>query len=110
MKTWQDLSELVPPARDGHTPAGTYANNPIYDEIFGMAQGAEAQRVAGSLFGSMQQVSIHEQAISSLGRGYVGSAYHVWSDHVRCGNVRCWLLCLDATNSASSVLVNTDAG
>jgi len=45
----------------------------------------------------------------SLWRGYVGSAYHVWSDHVRCGNVRCWLLCLDATNSASSVLVSADA-
>jgi hypothetical protein len=58
--------ELVPPAqRMAATPAGTYASNPIYDEIFGMAQGAEAQRVAGSLFGSMQQVSIHEQAISS---------------------------------------------
>ncbi len=30
--------------------------NAIYDEIFGMAQSAEAQRVAGSLFGSMQHV------------------------------------------------------
>ncbi len=44
--------------------AGAYGN-PIYDDIFGMAQGAEAQRVAGSLFGSMQQVPISEQAISS---------------------------------------------
>lgn len=59
--------ELVPPAKRmaATDPAGTYASNPIYDEIFGMAQGAEAERVAGSLFGSMQQVSIHEQAISS---------------------------------------------
>jgi hypothetical protein len=31
-------------------------SNPIYDEIFGMAQSAEAQRVVGSLFGSMQHV------------------------------------------------------
>ena len=38
---------------------------PIYDAIFGMAQSAEAQRVAGSLYGSMQQVPVHEQAISS---------------------------------------------
>jgi hypothetical protein len=30
-----------------------------------MAQSAEAQRVAGSLYGSMQQVPVHEQAISS---------------------------------------------
>jgi len=44
--------------------AGAYGN-PIYDDIFGMAQGAEAQRVAGSLFGSMQQAPMHEQAISS---------------------------------------------
>jgi hypothetical protein len=31
--------------------------NPIYEQIFGMAAGAEAQRVAGSLFGSMQHVT-----------------------------------------------------
>ena len=31
-------------------------SSPIYDEIFARAQGIEAQRVAGSLFGSMQQV------------------------------------------------------
>ncbi|MBD2306363.1 DUF4912 domain-containing protein [Chroococcidiopsis sp. FACHB-1243] len=56
--------ELVPPAkRMAMTANGATASNPIYDEIFGMAQGAEAQRVAGSLFGSMQQVP--EQAISS---------------------------------------------
>lgn len=65
--------ELVPPAKKV-AAAGVSAatGNPIYDQIFGMVQGAEAQRVAGSLFGSMQhvagsiqQVSIAEQAISS---------------------------------------------
>jgi hypothetical protein len=60
--------ELVPPAKR-MAMAGT-GSNPIYDEIFGMAQGAEAQRVAGSLFGSMQHVpgsmqAVPEQAISS---------------------------------------------
>ncbi|MDA0266855.1 MAG: DUF4912 domain-containing protein [Cyanobacteria bacterium] len=47
------------------TPPGsvTAADNPIYEEIFGMAESIEAQRVAGSLFGSMQQVP--EQAVSS---------------------------------------------
>ncbi|MGL5925634.1 DUF4912 domain-containing protein, partial [Chroococcidiopsis sp.] len=55
--------ELVPPAKRMAMTAGSSTSNPIYDEIFGMAQGAEAQRVAGSLFGSMQQVP--EQAISS---------------------------------------------
>ncbi len=59
--------ELVPPAKK--IASTTYANgNPIYDQIFGMAESAEAQRVAGSLFGSMQQVPgsvTPEQAISS---------------------------------------------
>lgn len=65
------LYELVPPAKKIAAAVGT-TGNPIYDQIFGLAQGAEAQRVAGSLFGSqqhvagsIQQVSIHEQAISS---------------------------------------------
>jgi hypothetical protein len=68
------LFELVPPAkRVAATANGAYeASNPIYDEIFGLAQTAEAQRVAGSLYGSMQHVpgsmqavSLAEQAISS---------------------------------------------
>jgi hypothetical protein len=67
--------ELVPPAQKmamasyGSVAA---AGNPIYDEIFGMAQTVEAQRVAGSLYGSMQQVpssmqagSLADQALSS---------------------------------------------
>lgn len=57
--------ELVPPSKKTAYTAGS---NPIYDEIFGMAQGAEAQRVAGSLFGSMQHVPgsmVPSQAISS---------------------------------------------
>ncbi len=42
--------------------------NPIYDNIFALTQSAEAQRVAGSLFGSMHHVPgsmAPEQAISS---------------------------------------------
>ncbi len=43
------------------TPSQRYAlgmtGNAIYDQIFGMAQDAEAQRMAGSLFGSMQHVA-----------------------------------------------------
>lgn len=59
--------ELVPPSQQtagtstGMSTAGT--DNPIYDEIFDMAQSVEAQRVAGSVFGSMQQVP--QQAVSS---------------------------------------------
>ncbi|HEY9625032.1 MAG TPA: DUF4912 domain-containing protein [Crinalium sp.] len=57
--------ELVPPSkRTAATPGGASATgNAIYDEIFGMAQATEAQRVAGSLYGSMQMVP--EQAVSS---------------------------------------------
>ncbi len=71
----EDLSgktfmQLVPPSRryaaagkNGGT--GLAGGNQIYDQIFDMAQSSEAQRVVGSLFGSMQQVPMHEQALSS---------------------------------------------
>jgi ABC-type phosphate transport system substrate-binding protein len=45
------LAELIPPSRRAGLP-GTA----IYDQIFGMSQSAEAMRVAGSLFGSMQHI------------------------------------------------------
>jgi hypothetical protein len=51
--------KLVPPTEKMAAAAG----NPLYDEVFGLAQSAEAQRVAGSLFGSMQMVP--EQVVSS---------------------------------------------
>ncbi|MBW4519612.1 MAG: DUF4912 domain-containing protein [Scytolyngbya sp. HA4215-MV1] len=51
---------LVPPAQ---RPTG---DSPIYDRIFGMAESAEAQRVAGSLFGSMHQVPGSAQMIPSI--------------------------------------------
>jgi hypothetical protein len=70
--------ELVPPAKKaatnngvsagGFAAAGTANGNPIYDQIFGLAESVEAQRVAGSLFGSMQQVPSSarpEETISS---------------------------------------------
>ncbi len=69
---WEDdlrgktLYKLVPPSqRIAEVSPGATNGNPIYDEIFGMAKSAEAQRVAGSLYGSMQQVPVHEQTISS---------------------------------------------
>lgn len=57
--------ELVPPSKKQVAATGTAtdANNVIYEQIFGMTKSAEAMRVAGSLFGSMQQVP--EQAVSS---------------------------------------------
>ncbi|MCW9683205.1 DUF4912 domain-containing protein [Dolichospermum planctonicum UHCC 0167] len=59
--------ELVPPSKKLPTAAAS-GGNPIYEQIFGLAESAEAQRVAGSLFGSMQHVpgsAAPEQAISS---------------------------------------------
>lgn len=62
----QTLVKLVPPQRQKSALAANGASqDPLYDQIFGMAQGTEAQRVAGSLYGSMQQVPVHEQGISS---------------------------------------------
>jgi hypothetical protein len=54
------LLELNPPSE----MAAAADANPIYDHIFDMAKSAEAQRVAGSLFGSMHQVP--ENTISSF--------------------------------------------
>lgn len=66
----QTFLELVPPSKRMMTPGGApgvagMAGNAIYDEIFGLTRSVEAQRVAGSLYGSMQQAPVHEQAISS---------------------------------------------
>lgn len=52
------LLNLTPPER-----LTAAADNPLYDEIFGLTQSVEALRVAGSLFGSMQQIP--QQAVSS---------------------------------------------
>ncbi len=69
------FAELVPPAKKMAQAAngfGFSTENAIYEQIFGMAESAEGLRVAGSIFGSMQhvagsvqQVGIHEQALSS---------------------------------------------
>ena len=64
----QTFLELVSPSKRLAT-AATVSNgsisNPIYDRIFDLAESVEAQRIAGSLYGSMQQAPIHEAAISS---------------------------------------------
>lgn len=59
----EDLSgktvyELVPPSkRYSEQPTQTGAGTGAYGEMFEMAQGVEAQRIAGSLYGSMQHVA-----------------------------------------------------
>ncbi len=70
------FAELVPPAKkiaqQASNGGGYSTSNAIYEQIFGRAESAESLRVAGSVFGSMQhvagsvqQVGIHEQALSS---------------------------------------------
>lgn len=54
---------LIPPSKKQEMAAATSKANTIYDQIFGMAESIEAMRIAGSLFGSMQQTP--EQAVSS---------------------------------------------
>ncbi len=62
--------ELVPPAKKVAATANGNAvvnanGNPIYDQIFGLAESAEVLRVAGSIFGSQHQVSGGVQSLSS---------------------------------------------
>ncbi|MEO0540141.1 MAG: DUF4912 domain-containing protein [Cyanobacteria bacterium P01_A01_bin.105] len=59
----QTVMKLVPPSHKQAEGMSAAGDNAIYQEIFNQAQSTEAQRIAGSLFGSMQQVP--EQAISS---------------------------------------------
>ncbi|MEM6597669.1 MAG: DUF4912 domain-containing protein [Cyanobacteria bacterium P01_C01_bin.69] len=60
------VAKLVPPSQKASAmgQAGAADKNELYDEIFAQAQSTEAQRIAGSLFGSMHQVP--EQAVSSF--------------------------------------------
>ncbi len=63
------FAELVPPSKkpassSAVTTAFDAAGNPIYEQIFGMAESVEAMRIAGSLYGSMQQSP--EESLSSF--------------------------------------------
>ena len=68
--------------------------NPLYGDMVALAQSAEAQRIAGSLFGSMHQVP--EQAVSSfclpIRRWTMGTTHCLG-----CKYVRCWAICLRST-------------
>ncbi len=60
--------ELVPPAKKAPVSTANGNGNPIYEQVFGMAESAEAMRVAGSVFGSMHHVAgsmAPEKVISS---------------------------------------------
>jgi uncharacterized protein len=57
--------KLIPPSKRQTATAITDAakSNQLYDDVFGMTRSTEAMRIAGSLFGSMQQTP--EAAVSS---------------------------------------------
>jgi hypothetical protein len=69
------FAELIPPTQkaaiagvNGATQInGGNPGNPIYDQLFGMTQTTEAMRIAGSLYGSMQQSAAapYSESISS---------------------------------------------
>jgi uncharacterized protein len=58
------IAELKQPSRTVITYPN--AGDGIYDQIFNLAQGPDSLRVAGSVFGSMQQAKVHEQTLSSF--------------------------------------------
>jgi uncharacterized protein len=70
--------ELVPPTKRMAPMPGT-AGNPIYDAIFGMAESAEAQRVAGSLYGSMQQSAVAPLPLESISSYVFPSGVGMWA-------------------------------
>ncbi|MEM8830664.1 MAG: DUF4912 domain-containing protein [Cyanobacteria bacterium P01_G01_bin.19] len=66
---WEDdlrgktLYTLVPPAKKQAMGADAAQGNDLYNAVFGMTKSTESMRMAGSLFGSMQQTP--EAAVSS---------------------------------------------
>ena len=67
---WEDdlkgktLYNLVPPAKKQAMSTGVDQGDRLYDTVFGMTKDTESMRMAGSLFGSMQQTP--EAAVSSF--------------------------------------------
>jgi uncharacterized protein len=55
---------LVPPSKKPTTTTIGADGNPIYEQIFGLAESVEAMRIAGSLYGSMQQSPV--ESLSSF--------------------------------------------
>ena len=78
---WEDdlrgktLFELVPPSKK----IPVTEENPIYKEIFNMAQSAESQRIAGSLFGSMQHVPASMAPQESISSYVFPSGVGMWA-------------------------------
>ncbi|OKH19814.1 Rho termination protein [[Limnothrix rosea] IAM M-220] len=76
---------LVPPAKKQAEAAAAAAaaaaaeSNPIYDEIFGDLQSLEAQRIAGSLYGSMQHVAGSVPPQESLSSYVFPSGMGMWA-------------------------------
>jgi hypothetical protein len=75
---------LVPPAKKQAEAAAAAAaaaseSNAIYDEIFGDMQSLEAQRIAGSLYGSMQHVAASVPPQESVSSYVFPSGMGMWA-------------------------------
>ena len=66
------LYNLVPPSK-----RAVGVGNAIHDQVYDLAQSAEAQRMAGSLYGSMQQVPGSIQHVAGSVQHVAGSVQHV---------------------------------
>lgn len=60
----QVIADLKQPTRTVVT-YGKTGDSTLHDQMFDMAQGPESQRIAGSVYGSMQHGALPEQALSS---------------------------------------------
>ena len=65
------LYNLVPPSK-----RAVGVGNAIHDQVYDLAQSAEAQRMAGSLYGSMQQVPGSIQHVAGSVQHVAGSIQH----------------------------------
>lgn len=92
--------ELTPPRME---TAEAEESQTIYGEIFGMAQGVEAQRVAGSLYGSMQHVPV---TMSGIGMSGIGMAPESVSSYVLQSGLPAALLGAGAGGSGAGLWSN----
>jgi hypothetical protein len=93
--SWEDSLEgqtfatLVPPSR-------RMAVEPVYDEMYELAEAAEAERAAGSLYGSMQQVP---GSVAGSLQHVAGSGQQAVSSYVLASGAGIWASGVPTTES-----------
>jgi uncharacterized protein len=82
---WDDMLEgktvlaLVPPSQKAAELTSYQAQTEIHNHIFGMAGEVEAQRIAGSLYGSMQQSSVPAPHLDTVSSYVFPSGAGLWA-------------------------------